>query len=98
MAYKVDVLISAEREIGEILEYYSKINVLLPGKFLDNLKSTYRYLEQNPFFQKRYKNIRGVPITNFPFMIFFVVEENLKIVRILSCFHTSQDPMKYPKP
>ena len=97
MDYKVHVLLSAEVEISEIILYYSEINEMLPTRFLENLESTYEYLRHNPYFQKRYYDLRGIPVTNFPFILFFVVEEDRKIVKIFSCFHTSKDPKRIPK-
>lgn len=97
MGYKLKVLLSAEIDIAKALEYYSEINDVLPGKFLDQVESTYKYLRFNPYFQKRHKNFRGIPVTNFPYLILFTIDENKKLVKIISCFQTSQDPKKYPR-
>lgn len=96
MGYKLNVLLREELEVAEAIEYYSEINDELAAKFLDNLESAYSHLKSNPYFQKRYRNIRGLPIKNFPYLLLFTIDKNKKEVEVLSCFQTAQNPKKYP--
>jgi toxin ParE1/3/4 len=32
----------------------------------------------------------------FPFIVFYTIDEELKIIIIKAVFHTSQNPIKYP--
>ncbi len=96
MGYEVDILPSAKIEIAEALDYYSIISDILPQKFMDELYSLYELLRINPHYQKRHEYIRGLPLRRFPYILFFTVDETIKTVKVLSCFHTSQNPKKYP--
>lgn len=96
MGYRLEVLLSAEMDVAKAIEYYSKISETLAGKFLDVVESSYKILGINPYFQKKYGNIRTVPINGFPYLLFYTLNESLKTVNIISCFHTSQNPKKYP--
>ena len=97
MEFKIIISPRAQFEIETITDYYSEIsrNVLI--HFNERLTETYNYLKINPYFEKRYKNFRAVPIKKFPYLLFFTIDEDKKIIKILSCFHTSTSPKKYPK-
>ncbi|WP_445455352.1 type II toxin-antitoxin system RelE/ParE family toxin [Flavobacterium sp. HNIBRBA15423] len=94
-----DLIISkrAQFEIENAVEYHAEININLASKFYIQLDSAYQNITVNPYYQKRYKNFRGITITNFPFILFFIIEEKQQQIKILSCFHTSRDSKKYPK-
>lgn len=87
----------AQIEIEDISEYYSHISFSILTKFYTELENAYKFLETNPHFQTRYKNYRAIPIKNFPYLLFFVIDETNKTTKVLSCFNTSRSPKKYPK-
>lgn len=97
MDYKIIVSPKAQIEIEDILDYYFHISFTVSTKFYTELENAYKYLETNPHFQTRYKNYRAVPIKKFPYLLFFIIEEKTKTIKILSCFNTSRSPQKYPK-
>jgi len=97
MPFKVYVLLQAQREIDEAIEYYAEISPSIPRKFISDLKNAYNKLSKVPYYQKRYLNFRGFPMKRFPFILFFTVDEKQQKVRIVSCFHTSKNPKKYLK-
>ncbi|MBC7555349.1 MAG: type II toxin-antitoxin system RelE/ParE family toxin, partial [Chryseobacterium sp.] len=39
---------------------------------------------------------RAVPLKKYPFLIFYLVDTEKKIIVISRIFHTSQNPEKYP--
>jgi len=96
MAFKVLVLLQAQREIDEAIDYCAKISTSIPVKFIKELASTYTTLSKNPYYQKRYLNFRGFPLMRFPFILFFALNEKQQIVKIVSYFHTSKNPINYP--
>lgn len=95
MAFKVRVLLQAQREIDEAIAYYSEISASIPAKFIEDIATAYDNLSTNPFYQKRYLNYRGLPLKRFPFILFFTLNEKQKLVKIVSCFHTSKNPVNY---
>lgn len=97
MDYKIIVSPKAQIEIEDISEYYSQINFTILTKFYSELENAYKYLETNPHFQTRYKNYRAIPIKKFPYLLFFVIDETTKTIRVLSCFNTSRSTKNYPK-
>ncbi len=97
MDFKVVVSKKAQREIENTIDYYQEINDKLAYEFYLSLQKTYNKLGLNPYYQVKHKNYRATPIEKFSFLLFFTINEKTKIIKILSCFHTSRNPKKYPK-
>jgi toxin ParE1/3/4 len=97
MAYKIIVSPRTQKEIENAIEYYALYSNEAPRKFIAEIANAYDYLSVNPFFRIRYKNVRALKINKFPYSIYFIINENEKIVRVLSCFHNKQNPNKRPR-
>ena len=97
MAYKISVSPRAQKEIENAIEYYALYSDNAPRKFIGVLQETYAVLEISPLFRIRYKNVRSLKIKNFPYSLFFVVNDIQKTVRVLSCFHNKRNPNKRPR-
>jgi plasmid stabilization system protein ParE len=93
------ILISprAQQEIEQAIDFYAQRSHLAPQKFMTSLDNAYKTLELNPFFGVLYKNIRSLKLYQFPFSLFFIVNETKKVVKVLSCFHTKRNPVQAPK-
>lgn len=96
MGYKIIVSPRAQKEIENAIEYYALYSVDAPVNFIAVLKDAYATLEKDPFLRVRYKSVRGIKTKKFPYCLYFVVDENKNIVRILSCFHVKRSPEKRP--
>lgn len=96
--YKLDILNRAQKEIDDAFEYYGNIYLSVLQSFDEQLEEVYNRLENNPFFQFRYKSLRALPFRTFPYIVFFTIDEKEKTVYIYSVFNTYQSPEKYPKP
>lgn len=97
MEYQIDILDSAKKEIRIADDYYAEISKSISDRFLKELKLTLSYLELNPYFPKRYNDLWTIPLKKFPYLLFYTIDEKKKLVKIISCFHTSQNPTKYPE-
>lgn len=96
MNYKISVSPRAQNEIEESYVFYFEKNKTVANNFIVALSETYRILSLNPHFQVIYKNIRAVSINKYPYSLYFVIDESITTVRVLSCFHTSRNPDKLP--
>jgi len=63
-------------------------------KFLAEYKKTLLYLQQNPFFQLRYKEVHCLPLKNFKYMLHFKINEASKTVHIFAVLSTHLNPDK----
>lgn len=97
MAYKIIVSPLTQKEIEAAIDYYSLYSKNAPINFIEALKEAYKTLETNPFFRIRYKNIRALKLKRFPYSLYFIINENKNIVRVLSCFHDKRNPNKRPR-
>lgn len=91
VSYQNEALLHLQKTI----DYYNSKQNGLGKRFGSEVIKTSKKLEKNPYFQIRYDNIRCVPIKKFPFMIHFLVQEELKKVRIYAILHTSLDPDQF---
>ena len=96
MAYKTIVSPRAQSEIEDAIDYYALYSTETPIHFISILKKAYQTLETNPFFKVCYKNVRALKLKRFPYSLFYIIDENMGIVRILSCFHNKRNPDKRP--
>lgn len=97
MAYKIIVSPRTQKEVENAIDYYSSLSDDAPLNFVQAVKETFDSLSVNPFFRIRYKNVRALKINKFPYSIYFVINKNEQIVRVLSCFHNKLNPNKRPR-
>jgi len=97
MSFKIVIEPRAIFDIQEAVDYYDFKQIGLGEYFFQALEEHIEVVRNNPFFQIRYKDYYGLPIKKFPFIIFYFVQEEEKIVYVVSVFNTSLNPKKYPK-
>jgi len=95
--YNIELKPRAEAHLQKAMLWYNKQQTDLGGRFLDDLKNAFEALEINPFYAKRYKDVRGFLLNKFPFLILYIVNEKQLSISVLAVFHTSEDPKKYPE-
>jgi plasmid stabilization system protein ParE len=97
MAYRLLITPIAQQNIEQAFNYYlEEAGDSIADMFYDDLQFAYNSLEINPFYQVRVKRYRALPLRKFPYLLFFEIVEESNLVKILSLFHTSQDPNKWP--
>ncbi len=96
MTYKIHLERRALAEIDSALEYYSKINIKVLKNFNADLQKAYKIIAKNPFFQKRYKEFRVLPLKKYPYVVVFIIDEQNKSIKIFAVFNTHQNPDKLP--
>lgn len=76
----------ASEDIVEAKNFYRKISNELADKFHFSLKKCVVDLTKNPYlYQKRIGDSRFAKINMFPFVVVYVIEENLIIVDAVYC-------------
>lgn len=96
MTYKIRVSKRAQLEIEEALDFYAIRSSNAPHLFLKSIISTYNSLESSPHYRIVYRDVRFVKLRRFPHSLFFTIDEELKVVRILACFHNKRNPKNRP--
>ena len=90
MNYKIRISSLAKSHIKE------EASLKVAQNFVKDYKQTLQKIKQNPFFQRYYKNFRGLPLKKYPYIIFFQVDENRKLISINAVFQGNQDIDKRP--
>jgi len=91
MAYKLLLKPGAEEDIDHAYNWYEDQQTDLGEKFLQELVSFYKKLEQRPAaFSKINKPYRQAALKQFPYVIVFEISK--KEVVIYAVFHTSRNP------
>ncbi len=96
MNYKIITTPIANEHTTETYFYYNKISNKVSKSFLKEIKNTYKSLKINPFYQIRTEKYRAIPLSKFPFLIFFEVDETKKTIKVVALFNTHQNPENYP--
>ena len=94
--FKILVSPRTQKEIENAIDYYILNSVIAPSKFIESISKAYLNISINPYKRLRYKNVRAIQLNHFPFALYFTVNNSLKIVFVISCFHNKRNPEKRP--
>ncbi len=91
MNYKLIVKRSAEHDITEAADWYYTQGTHLTRQFLKEIDEAIKLLQDNPEqYQKRYNEVRVLFTKNFPFGVYYTIEN--KLVFVHAVLHTKRDP------
>jgi hypothetical protein len=97
MGYKIELHHIAENQFYDELDYYGNISYNLQESFRLEIANAFSTISYSPYYQLRYKNYHAFPMKKFPFLIFYIINEDTRLIKICSIFHTNQDTSKYPE-
>ena len=95
MVFKVNP--QAKIDIQDQIHFYNDRQKGLGKRFHNEVKSTFKIIRKNPFYQIRYKDVRCLPLKKFPAMVHYTLDENKKEITVRAVFNTSQSPKKWSK-
>ncbi len=72
--------------------WYESEQVGLGDRFEAAVFEHLSLLERSPFAQRRYDQIRCVPIKGFPYMFHIGIDEEKKVVHVYALIHTARNP------
>lgn len=85
----------AQKEIAQSWDWYEERQQTLGDRFVREVTGKIRLIEQNPErYPTRYKSYKETSLNIFPFLIIYRLNLKLKLIRIVSVFHTSLNPKK----
>ncbi len=83
-------------DIIEATSYYKNINPNLATQFLLRIREAKSAIEQNPLgFEIRYKGVRTYLLKQFPYHIYYSIDEVNKRIAILAIIHAHKNPKDY---
>jgi toxin ParE1/3/4 len=95
--FTVKLLTEAEIEVSESCKWYEKQQAGLGKRFLKEVNHYLNLIAKDPFkFPIRFsKTYRFATLKIFPYLIAFRVEDEGKLIYIISIFHTSRNPVNF---
>ena len=95
--YTVRLLTEAELEVTDACKWYEKKQKGLGRKFLKEFNQYIALISNNPLqFPIRFsERFRFAVLHEFPYLIVFRIEEDKKMVYVISVFHTSRNPVNF---
>ncbi len=92
MKYKIQIEPEVKIDIQDAITWYNSQQKGLGRKFYSEVKTTFKHLMTNPYFEIRYDNVRCFPLKKYPYIVYFTINDIDKILIIRSVFHTSRNP------
>jgi toxin ParE1/3/4 len=96
MALKITLRPIAILEVEEAVNWYENQSTKLGERFLYIFNDAVKHVSKSPYrYKKRHKNIRAFVLKEFPYSIFYIVEE-LEMV-VIAVVHQKRNPKIWKK-
>jgi len=92
--YLIELSPKAEKEIIDASEWYEEDRVGLGEQFEKEVFRKIILISANPLQYPLKKRMHEANTDKFPYLIVYRINENRKIILIVSVFHTSRHPRK----
>lgn len=97
MTFKIKIEPEAVYDIQQGVIWYDRQKKGLGRKFHSEIIASFNRLKTQPYFQKRYEDVRCSPLKKFPFMIHYTIGEKEKLIVIRAVLNTFRNPDNFPK-
>ena len=93
MGYKIKLLPIVHTDLRNAKKWYQEKSEKLAQEFKVEVNKEIDYIGEYPeHYQQKYKNLQQSLITRFPYVIFYLVEEEQKQIVVFGILHTSRNP------
>lgn len=91
MKYKLKLLPIVYQDLRKAKKWYLEINTALGEEFKLKVNKELDYIKKNPkHYQKKYKQLRQAIVARFPYTVYYLIEEELKIVVVIGVLAQKQ--------
>jgi plasmid stabilization system protein ParE len=98
LGWELKIDVDAFKDIQKTIEWYELQLKGLGQRYKIQTIKSINSLKKNPFiFSVKYNDIRCRKIEKFPFLIHYVIDENIKTITVFAVFHTSRSPEIWKK-
>jgi len=95
--FSVSLLPPAIDDIQDAYDWYEEQLRGLGERFLESIQKALFDLKMYPFYAIRYSTVRCVPVSVFPFMIHFELDEVRSLIFVKAILHTKMNDKKWGK-
>jgi toxin ParE1/3/4 len=94
MSYTIFISPTAAKDLQAAIDYYNGKAENLGYRFADLVDDYFDRIALVPMASAvRYKSIRCKPMTTFPYLIMYTVDEDALTINVLRIFNTWQEPL-----
>lgn len=94
MGHKIKLLPIVHTDLRNAKKWYQEKSEKLAQEFKVAVNKEIDYIGEYPeHYQQKYKNLRQSLMTRFPYVIFYLVEEEQKQIVVFGILHTSRNPI-----
>ena len=91
MRYKLKLLPVVYQDLRKAKKWYLGINAELGEDFKLKVNEEFDYIKQYPkHYQKKYEELRQAIVTRFPYTVYYLIEEELKMVVVIGVLAQKQ--------
>jgi len=91
MKYKLKLLPVVYQDLRKTKKWYLEMNTELGEDFKMKVIEEINYINQYPkHYQKKYKELRQAIVSKFPYIIYYLIEEELKMVVVIGILAQKQ--------
>jgi plasmid stabilization system protein ParE len=94
MSYDFRILVRAQREIREAVDWYEEKQLGLGKKFQEKVIGKIRTVSNAPLHYPLKGRIREAIVNDYPFLLLYRIDESNRRIVIMSVFHMSKHPNK----
>lgn len=95
--FEIELTDEALNDLDFVIDFYSNISFEWGSKFIHNFDESLLQLENIPFFQIRYDEIRIRQVRKLPILIHYILYESTKTVVVFGIRFAKSNPDNYPK-
>lgn len=95
MTFEIEILNPAKKDIQEAVRFYESRVTGLGSRFIEQLRKASSQLRANPYYEIKYKNVRTIGMSIFPYLIHFIVLEEKHKILILAIVYAGKKPLDY---
>jgi plasmid stabilization system protein ParE len=90
---QVIILPAAEQDIADALDWYAERAPEQIERFLDELAVVVSRIAESPrLFRTVHREVRRAALRAFPYLAWFVLDDDADLVRVLAVTHSRRDP------
>ena len=96
MKFRITSKLLVKQDLQEAIDYYKQITPRLATEFLQRIREAKNRIAENPFADDiMYKDIRMHMVSQFPYHIHSLVDENLKQIIIIAIAFAKRDNLDF---
>ena len=99
MAYSYIISRIAANEYGDAFNWYEERSILASDAFMVSVQNAIEAVCKNPYrYRNTYKKFREITLKKYPFNLIFYIDEESKLIIVISIYHHKRNPEnKYHK-